>query len=55
MTPLCLHREEWVCEQCLKCSACCKCVGIQHALVHRHSKRAADAYYTLLRVQKEEA
>jgi len=48
MTPFCLHREEWVCEKCLKCGACCACSPLG-ALVHRNSRRAADAYATMLR------
>lgn len=48
MTPLCLHREEWVCEKCLKCGACCQCMP-PGALVHRNSATAAQAYARFIR------
>lgn len=54
MTPLCLHREEWVCERCLKCSRCCKCQP-PGALVHRNSRRAQEAYGALLRGEEKQA
>lgn len=49
MTPLCQHREEWVCERCLKCGKCCECSGT--TLVHRNSKSAAEQYGRMLRGQ----
>lgn len=48
MTPLCLHREEFVCEKCLKCGTCCSCEPAP-ALVHRNSRSAAESYARLLR------
>lgn len=48
MSPLCLHREEWVCERCLKCGKCCECGG---AFVHRNSRTAAENYAAMVRGQ----
>jgi len=52
MTPLCLHREEWVCEKCLKCSACCQCQPMP-ALVHRNSATASQSYAKFIRGGRE--
>jgi len=51
MTPLCLHREEWVCEKCLKCTGCCTCNG---TIVHRNSAAAAAAYSKFIRGRQAE-
>lgn len=48
VTPLCLHREEFVCERCLKCGKCCDCMPAP-SLVHRNSRSASERYRAMLR------
>lgn len=37
----CLHKAEWICEECAKCSSCCECRTDPPALVHINTKEAA--------------
>jgi len=40
----CLHKAEWVCDRCAKCSSCCVCTeGSGADYVHINSKEAAIA------------
>lgn len=39
----CMHKEDWMCEECCNCSVCCKCKD-EHVLVHINSRAAQEAW-----------
>jgi len=39
----CMHKQDWMCDQCCNCSLCCKCVDIG-GLVHVNSLAAQEAW-----------
>lgn len=40
----CMHKEDWMCEDCCKCGVCCECTDGDVQLVHINSKAAHDAW-----------
>jgi len=43
----CMHKEDWMCEECCRCPVCCSCSdtpGQSEALVHVNSLAAANAW-----------
>lgn len=45
-TLICMHKEDWMCEHCCKCSTCCECGMnvLYDGLVHVNSKAAQFAW-----------
>ncbi len=39
----CMHKEDWMCEECCNCSVCCKCKE-PGGLIHINSLAAAEAW-----------
>jgi len=39
----CMHKEDWLCEDCLNCGLCCKCKE-PGVLVHVNSRAAQEAW-----------
>lgn len=39
----CMHKADWMCEECCNCSVCCKCTE-PGALVHINSRAAQEAW-----------
>jgi len=43
----CMHKEDWMCEECCNCALCCTCGGGEKdnvALVHVNSRAAQEAW-----------
>ena len=47
----CLHKAEWICSQCGKCSSCCE--HIDPEIVHINTKAAAEALHRHSREVRE--
>lgn len=40
----CLHKEDWMCEECCRCTVCCACDIEEVNLVHVNSRAAQEAW-----------
>ncbi len=48
----CMHKEDWMCDECCNCSVCCKCTYGNSGLVHVNSKAAQEAWRRALKPAK---
>jgi len=51
--PICTAQADWICEGCLHCEYCCKCLeGKQERELHHRSSREGVRYLMRLRTKQ---